>query len=588
MGVKSKKIIFAPPKNNQKLLSYIIKYHQAFLITAITGIIFNTTIVLGPIFQGKLLDAALTSRNTNSLLRAGLQFIAITLSFQLARFFKRYFVRDMANRMSGDMRISIMESIFNTDMNTIEKQRVGDMMATTIGDVDIVVEAVRKTITEIWDTALLMLAYFATLMFYDIRITLLSTLPIPIVIIFSQLMKNLVHSKAKLARGANSKTTTQIRKMISEINILRLYGREEAEQNRLQAKLAVQSRSAAIAAMLKNGLAPIYSSLATVGIILVIALGGRMVILRHWSIGTFTAYIAIFLALATRTTTAANVFNVQQGAKASWDRVRSLIINTTPLPLFAQSSLRPKEIRISNLSFRYPAGTNYVLHNLSLNITAGMIIGITGSVGSGKTALGMALTGLYDYEGNIYLDNAELKDLPYNQKLSTITHMGHDPFLFSHTIEDNITWGATDSERLDKMLTIAALKQDMSTFENGIKTEVGEKGAKVSGGQKQRISLARALYKDAHLVILDDPFSAVDIQTEANIIRELRKNPEGRTFFIFSHRLDAFEHCDIVIVLDKGEIVEQGTPKSLAEGNGIYSKIRNSQQFLGGELNEQK
>jgi ATP-binding cassette, subfamily B, multidrug efflux pump len=269
--LKNRKIIFAPPKNTQSLLSYIIKYYKKFIITAVTGIAFNTAIVLGPIFQGKLLDTAVSLRNVNVLLIAGLQFIGITLSFQLARFLKRYFVRDMANRMSGDMRVSIMESIFNTDLNIMEKQKVGDMMSTTIGDVDIVVEAIRKTITEIFDTLVLMIAYWTTLMIYDVRITLLSTIPIPIVILLAQAMRKVVVSKSKAARKANSKTTTQIRKMISEINILRLYGREEAELRRLSLKLSVQAKSASIAAMLKNGLAPIYASLSTIGIILVIA-----------------------------------------------------------------------------------------------------------------------------------------------------------------------------------------------------------------------------------------------------------------------------------------------------------------------------
>ena len=584
--LKNKKIIFAPPKDTQSLFSYIIKYHKQFIITAITGVVFNTAIVLGPIFQGKLLDAAVSLKSVHSLILAGLQFIGITLSFQLARFLKRYYVRDMANEMSGDMRVSIMDSIFNTDLNTMEKQKVGDMMSTTIGDVDIVVEATRKTITEIFDTLVLMIAYLATLMFYDVRITLISTLPIPLVIILAQGMRKIVVSKSKAARTANSKTTTQIRKMISEINILRLYGREEAELQRLKSKLSIQAKSAAIANMLKNGLAPLYSSLATIGIIIVIALGGNQVIKGTWTIGTFTAYISIFIALATRTTTAANVFNVQQGAKASWERVKGLIVNTNPIPLCELDRISPKEIIINNLSFKYPTSDKYVIHNLSLRVPAGSIIGITGSVGSGKSALGLALTGLYAYEGTISLDNSELRNLPYNQKLATITYMGHDPFLFSDTIENNITWGNTDSQKLDKVLTIASLKQDTSILENGIKTEVGENGRRVSGGQKQRISLARALYKDANIVILDDPFSAVDIHTEANIIQELRTNAEGRTIFIFSHRLQAFEFTDMVLVLDKGVIVQQGNHEQLAREEGIYSKIRASQEFLGGGQNE--
>lgn len=587
METKSTKIKFAPPNNKDKLLSYIIKYHKQFIITAITGIIFNSAIVLGPIFQGKLLDAAVASSNINILIKVGLEFIGITLSFQIARFFKRYYVRDMANRMSGDMRVGIMGSILNTDLNTLEKKKVGDMMSTTIGDVDIVVEAVRKTITELWDTGVLMIAYWITLMIYDVRITLIASIPIPIVIVLAQLMKKVVSSKSKDARKANSKTTIQIRKMISQINILRLYGREDAELKRLEDKLSIQAHKTAVVTVLQNGLGPVYSSLATVGIIIVIALGGNKVIKGTWTIGTFIAFITMFTALSNRTTTAAKVFNIQQGANASWDRVKGLISNNDSVVSDKGKTLSPREIKISNLSFKYPTGDRFAIEDISFDVSSGMIVGITGSVGSGKSALGLALTGLYDYDGEICFDGDDLRDIPYAKKLSTITYMGHESFLFSDSLKNNITWGDSNPQKLDKVITIASLKRDIEGFENGLESEIGEKGTKVSGGQKQRISLARALYKNANIVILDDPFSAVDIRTEAEIIKELRKNIKDRTIFIFSHRLDTFKYTDKVIVLDKGKIAQQGTHEGLSSIDGIYSKILDSQHFLGGEINEE-
>lgn len=586
MTEKSLKIKFSPPKKKEKLLSYVFKYYRQFLITAATGIFFNSAIVLGPIFQGKLLDAAVNSRNVNGIMMAGLEFIGVTLTFQAARFFKRYYVRDMANRMSGDMRIGIMEAILNTDLNIMEKKKAGDMMSTTIGDVDIVIEAVRKTLTELWDTGVLMAAYWVALMLYDVKLTLISTIPIPFVIILTQLMKKVVHSNSKEARKATSRTTTQIRKMISQINILRLYGREEAEVKRLEEKLSVQASKNVTATIFKNGLAPIYSSLASIGVVLVIFMGGNKVIGGNWSIGTFTAYIAMFTALAVRTTTAAKVFNIQQGAKASWERVLGLINNDVLILLDSNNKINPKEISVENLSFKYPTGEGYVIKNLSFKASSGMMIGITGSVGSGKSALGLALTGLYDYEGRILIDNKELHDISNEQKLSIITYMGHDSFLFSDTIKNNITWNDGNDEKLNNVITTANLKQDIEGLENGMYTEVGEKGEKVSGGQKQRIALARALYKDAGIVILDDPFSAVDINTEAKIIKELRKNADGRIIFIFSHRLDAFKYTDVVLVLDKGKVVQSGTHDELLNTEGIYSKIVDSQQFLGESASE--
>lgn len=581
MKDKRSKIVFSPPKNSIKLTSYIKKYSNQFIITAITGILFNSAIVLGPIFQGKLLDAAIASKGISGIITTGLQFIGVTLSFQIARFFKRYYVRDMANRMSGDMRVGIMESILSTDLNAIEKQKVGDMMSTTVGDVDIVVEAIRKTITEIFDTGVLMMAYWIALMSYDIKITLLATIPIPIIIALAQLMRKTVQGKSKEARKANSKTTTHIRKIIAQINILRLYGREEAELNRLKEKLDIQASKTAVATVLKNGLAPVYSALASTGIIIVIALGGSKVMDKSWTIGQFTAYIAMFMALATRTTTAAKLFNIQQGAKASWERVRGLMLKDSTLINSIENPLKPKEIIVENFSFKYPSGDKDVINNISFSAEAGMIIGITGPVGSGKSALGLALTGMYDYEGNIYLEEEEFREIPKSKKVATISYMGHDPFLFSDTVENNITWGNNNPEKLERVLNIASLKTDITKFEKGVKTKVAERGAKVSGGQRQRISLARALYKDASILILDDPFSAVDIYTEEKIIEALRENAKDKFIFIFSHRLEAFKYTDKVIVLDKGKIAEMGTHEELSKNKGIYNKIMDSQKFMG-------
>ncbi|MFA6941911.1 MAG: ABC transporter ATP-binding protein [Clostridiaceae bacterium] len=577
-------IIFSHPENPNLMLSYVKKYKGRFLITAVSGTIFNSAIVFGPIFQGKLLDSAISSNGLNSIIKTALEFILVTLSFQIARLFKRYYVRDMANRISGDMRISILESILNTDLNSLENQKIGDMMSTTIGDVDIAVEAIRKTITEIWDTGVLMAAYFVALLFYDFKLTLIAAVPIPLVIIFAQMMRRLVQSKSKLSRKANSKTTIQIRKMISEINILRLYGREDAQLKRFKERLNIQAKSTALATVLKNGLAPLYSSFAQAGIILVIAYGGERVINGSWSIGSFTAYITMFIALAVRTTTAAKVFNIQQGAKASWERVKALIKNSEEIKSYTAKTLNPKEIKVENLSFKYRNEDRFVLKNISFTVKSGMIVGVTGAVGCGKSALALALTGLYDYSGKIFLGKDEIRDLPYEKKLSSITYMGHDPFLFSNTIENNITWDNTDKEKLKEVINMASLSRDIISFPQNIETQAGEKGDKLSGGQKQRISLARALYKDAQIVILDDPFSAVDIRTEAEIIDNLRENAAGRTIFIFSHRLEAFKYTDMVLVLNKGEIVEKGTHRELLNLNGIYSRIYDSQKFIGVNL----
>ncbi len=574
---------FTPPKKIYSLTSYVFKYSTQFWIEAITGILYNTIIVFGPILQGKLLDTAVSAKGIKEIINAAILFIGVTILFQTMRFMKRYYVRYLANGMTGDMRSGLVNSILSKELYILEKEKTGDLISRTIGDIDVVVEAVRKTITEIWDTWVLMLAYFVTLLRYDIKITLLASIPIPIVIFISETMRKKVYNRSMAARKATSTVTSQLRRTISGIALLRLFGQEGAERGRLEKQLDLQARENTRASILQNGMGPLYSTLATIGIIIVVALGGQKVISDTWTIGTFTAYLTLFTAMAVRTTTAAKVFNIQQGAKASWQRVCEKLDTIETFEWKSNKKIEPVSISIKNLTFTYPTADNAAVENITFKAPEGSVIGVTGSVGSGKSALALALTGLYPYNGSVQIGGHELRDIPREQLLGTISYTGHDPFIFNGTIKDNITWGDGNIDKLNSALYAAALTEDLSLFEKGVDTIIGEKGVSISGGQKQRIALARALYSESKFLILDDPFSAVDIGTEARIIERLRDVAAERTIIIFSHRLAAFELADLVIVLDKGKVVQQGSHKELSNTKGIYIDILHAQKFIRGE-----
>jgi len=207
-----KYIKFRPPIKKDRVFEYIKKYKIRFVITAICGIFCNTAIVLGPIYQGKLLDTAIEGNTMKDILMAGLIFILVTLFFQIGRYFKRYFVRDTANRISGDMRMGLIDSILNTNISDIEKNKTGDMMTTVIGDVDIIKESIRKTNTEIWDTGVLIISYLVTLCVYDWKLTLLAVIPLPFVIMLAILMKKRVYNQSVASRKTVSKSTTRNKK----------------------------------------------------------------------------------------------------------------------------------------------------------------------------------------------------------------------------------------------------------------------------------------------------------------------------------------------------------------------------------------
>jgi ABC-type multidrug transport system fused ATPase/permease subunit len=243
---------------------------------------------------------------------------------------------------------------------------------------------------------------------------------------------------------------------------------------------------------------------------------------------------------------------------------------------------------VEDLSFAFPNAKSASLKNFSFTINQGDFTGVTGPVGSGKSTLAMVLTGIYPYNGKITIGGRDLNALSEAEKAAAFAYSGQDAFLFSVTIGENITFAPPPysdeiKARLDRAIYIAALKEDMGLFPKGIETIVGERGIRLSGGQRQRIAVARAIFTGSPVLILDDPFSAVDIGTERRMIERIRESLADTTVIVFSHRLAAFTDADNILVLDKGQIVERGKHAELMASGGIYQKIYTAQTWMENE-----
>ena len=582
---------FAPPEKRLKLRAYIFKYPKAFWLQAGGGILYNTLIVSGPIFLGKAIDAAANVKNLGASYSPFylylILFVLSTALFQVARYFKRWYMRDIANRMKCDMRAGLMETAFNRPMSELDNEKVGDMMSRMIGDVDQVCRVVQITITEIWDACLLMISYFIACMIYTPSITLLAIIPIPLTILAAQLIRHPLYRLSLRSRESASNVNVHLQHTISGITLLRLFGREESEHEKLTQLMKKQLKWSILTTLLQNAMIPIYILSASLGLILIVGMGGKLVINGQWTIGTFTAYLAMFSAMAVRTNMVARVFNMWHGAKASWDRILiKLATNNTTHVLFEKlekDSVNIKNLKVENLSFSFTNSTK-VLNDISFNVLAGQIIGITGPVGSGKSALAQALSGLYPYEGKAQIDGMDI----YNNSdiFGKIAYMDSQHFVFSRDAHFNIGLNQKNEEEILMAVKDAALTNDIEEFEEGLLTKLGERGQRISGGQRQRICLARALASNAKILILDDPFSAIDINLEEQIMKSLKKDIGNRIILLFSHRLMTFSYCNQVMVLEKGCLIQKGTHETLVNNKGLYKDIFEAQCFMGGEKND--
>jgi len=338
------------------------------------------------------------------------------------------------------------------------------------------------------------------------------------------------------------------------------------------------------------------------------------------SLGTFVGYLELYLRFVGRAYRIPQMINSIQSGGAAYARLRPLLAPPLPVrgerpyasfqPGVVAGLMRPVTrpmpdrtgpiaVSLRDITFCYPGTTQPALRNVSLDIPAGALVAVTGPVGSGKSALARALIGLYPVSaGRVLFNRHPLDETPASERAARIGYLPQDPYLFSGTVRENILFDVSGDAPdaadgvLRDALHCAALQADLDTFPGGLETPIGEMGIRVSGRQRQRVALARAI-SHVHpyvpgLLMLDDPFSAVDVDTEAQTIAALRQAfglamPSDRraTIVLCSHRLAAFPQADRVVVLNGGEIVEQGTHDELMQTGGLYARIYRAQYQIG-------
>ncbi len=537
-----------------RILSYFKEEWKVLLIITVSGFIYNLGLLFGPWFEGKMAGCLIDILAKNAVYKDMLILvIAYVISIgvvQVSRYIKRFYVRRFANNVNRRMKKILYGTLVLKSRTELEGEGMGDIMTKAILDVDDCAEGMRKFTTEIFDTGVALAAYAGMLLVYDVRLAFIAMIFPPISYIIAEKMKVIVQKTGSAYKKQSGILSNATLDRASNAITYRVYGREVDRKNAYEDNLAEYEKSAIYANIWNSSLTPLYRIISMMGILFILYFGSRNVLgtgWRTWDIAAFTTFLACFIKLSDKSSKAAKLFNAVHKAQVSWKRIKPLmIIQAKDTDCKNQTSGR---LDVQNLSFTYPDGKN-VYNGISFTAEPGQIIGVTGPVASGKSTFGRTFLCEYPYEGSIMYNGCELKNAADNERTGIISYLGHDPELFNDSIKNNILLG--DNKDVNEYLKAVCIDKEVEAMEQGADTIIGSGGVRLSGGQAQRIALARTLCHKKPVFILDDPFSALDKNTEEQIYNNLRKMTEGSIVIILSHRLYMFPKLDKVIWLDEG------------------------------------
>ncbi len=562
-----------------KILSYFKCEWKVLVIITISGLIYNIGRMFEPWFEGKmagcLIDILGGNKTFADMLIIVSAYVISIIIMQVLRYFKRFYVRRFANNVNRSMKKILYGSLVNKSRTGLQEEGTGNIMTKAILDVDDCAEGMRKFTTEIFDTGVVLIAYAAMLFYYDWRLALICMIFPPISYIIAEKMKVIIQRTGAAYKEQSGILSANTLDRAANAITYRVFGREKERQKDYETTLTAYEKSAVKANIWNSSMPPVYNVISMAGVIFIIYFGGKNVLQtgwKSWDIAAFTTFISCFAKLSKKSSSAAKLFNAVHKAQVSWKRIRPLmkVVDNKE----DNNTYNIENIEVSHLNFAYPEGKN-IINDLTFSAKKGQIIGVTGPVACGKSTLGKVFLCEYPYEGDIQIDGKALKDIDKIKRSGMVGYLGHDPELFNDTIENNILLGSEFDAK--KYLKMVCLDKEVEGMEDGINTLVGNGGVRLSGGQAQRLALARTLCHKRPLMILDDPFSALDKDTEKKIYENLKQMAKDNIIILISHRLYLFPDMDKVIWLDSNGVASIGTHEEVAASVPEYRELFESQ-----------
>mgnify|MGYP001012904555 CR=1 FL=1 len=526
----------------------------------------------------KLVESGLTRERLDDIRNLTITLLAVYLARILFRYCSNFLAHKAAWQLVQDVRMKVYNRMQSFSMEFFHNRQTGDLMSRVVNDTATFELIYAHLIPETITNALTFIGVTIILFTYNARLALLTCIPIPFILFSAWVFINKVRPKFRATQKSLADVNSQLQDNFSGIQEIQAFCQQERESNRVLEKASAYTRNMLRALNLSAVFHPSVEFITSLGTVFVVGFGGYLAYLNQLSVSDivgFLLYLSLFYAPVTGV---ARLLEESQQALAGAERVIEILDTPERIidkPDAVEISGSSGHIRFENVGFHYVEEAP-VLEDISFEVKPGQMVAFVGPTGVGKTTLTQLVARFYDPNtGRITLDGRDLRDIKIDSLRKQIGLVLQDTFLFNGTIAENISYACPDAtmEEIIEAAKIARIHDDIMAMPQQYETQTGERGVKLSGGQKQRLAIARAILRNAPILILDEATASVDVETEAQIQQAIHELTGTRTIIAIAHRLSTVRQADLILVLENGRIVQRGRHEELLQQEGLYRRL---------------
>ena len=569
----------------KELIKSLKKYKWQILIEIILIIISVIFIAYPSKIVGRMIDLLYNAEsNKSEIIKSIVQLLSISIGVLITRVLWKNLDFRLNVYIDKDLRDRLFTKLLKTKVKALNKIKNGEIMSYFFSDLRKVTMTTAKFIstgTRIianFTIAIIMMSNSA-----NIKLTLVSLIPIFMTIVVIILIRNRMDKSFKLAQKSFTELSEYVQESTDSIRTMKAFCGEEKQIDEFEFKNETLKKNNINVSINQNLLFVCVSLGFGIAYAISLLYGSKLVLRGQISIGDFIAFNGYLAILEGPVNWIPWLFGRAKKFKVSFDRLDKMFkLPEEEIDNFEKSNEDKLngDIEIKNLTYNYPGYIETVLENINIDIKKGESLGIIGVIGSGKTTLMNLLLKLYDVErGKIFIDGKDINDISVKTIRDNICYITQDNFLFSATLKENVNLFKDEykDEDIEDSTKQAMIYDEISHMDDGINTVIGEKGIDLSGGQKQRVVISRAFLNNSNIIIFDDTFSALDNRTEQHVLNNIKELTKNKTCIIVSNRISDIKDCDKIIVLEQGEIVEQGNHQTLLQKDGKYQEFYQNQ-----------